>query len=147
MGHIHKYSMHCCRKTKQWFYLLLLLSSNYQVCCWTIIVHRLVSKTVFKNMCAAGMAMGLNMSLASLCSHINKSTYNVGCKPQNTSPPRNPPLPISDSSFSFSPAGGAPDSTSMCHDVYCFPVNGSKCMMSVLHCFYCKINDLFFSTM
>lgn len=37
MGHIHKYAMNCCKNKAQ---ILLLLSSNCHICCWTIIVHR-----------------------------------------------------------------------------------------------------------
>lgn len=84
MGHIHKYSMHCLqKKTKnkknknkaQFHLLLLLLSSNCQVCCWTIVVHRQytgIKDRFFKNVCVAGMAVRLNMSPASLCSHVHK---------------------------------------------------------------------------
>lgn len=144
MGHIHKYSMHCCKKTKHWFYLLLLLSSNYQVCCWTIIVHRLVSKTVFKNMCAAGMAMGLNMSLASLCSHINKSTYN-DCKP-----PKYVPRPREIHCCLFQTAALVSYQQVVlqsAHQCVMMCSTGSKSMMRVLHCFYCKINAVKIATL
>ena len=40
----------------------------------------------FKNVCVAGMAVRLNMSPASLCSHVHKSTYN-DCKPEKTHRP------------------------------------------------------------
>lgn len=88
MGHIHKYSMRCCKKQSAGFI--------YCCCCWAVIVRYvvgpllftdsiLVSKTVFKNVCVAGMAVRLNMSPASLCSHIHKSTYN-DCKPETHHP-------------------------------------------------------------
>ena len=74
--------------------------------------HILVSKTVFKNVCAAGMAVRLNMSLASLCSHIHKNTYN-DCKPKKDVALRNQPLPASDCTFSVTQAGGTPVSSSV----------------------------------
>lgn len=87
MGHMHKYIMHCCKKQSADF---------IYCCCWAVIVRYvvgpssftdsiLVSKTVFKNVCVAGMAVRLNMSLASLCSHVHKSTYN-DCKPKTHHP-------------------------------------------------------------
>lgn len=87
MGHIHKYSMQSCKKQSTDF---------IYCCCWAVIVRYvvgpslftdsiLVSKTVFKNVCVAGMAVRLNMSLASLCSHVHKSTYN-DCKPKTHRP-------------------------------------------------------------
>lgn len=87
MGLIHKYRMHCCKKQSVDF---------IYCCCWAVIVRyvvgpslftdsTLVSKTVFKNVCVAGMAVRLNMSLASLCSHVHKSTYN-DCKPKTHRP-------------------------------------------------------------
>lgn len=80
--------MHSCKKPKT-------QSADFIYCCCRAVIVRyvvgpslftdsiLVSKTVFKNVYVAGMAVRLNMSLALLCSHINKSTHN-DCKPEKT---------------------------------------------------------------
>lgn len=53
MGHIHKYSMQKNKTKPPQSALLLLLSSNCQVRCWTIIVHRQYTgiKYSFLKMC------------------------------------------------------------------------------------------------
>lgn len=61
------------------------------------------------------MAVRLNMSLALLCSHINKSTHN-DFKPKKHAALKNPPLQISDCTFSFTPAGGDPVGSSISDD-------------------------------
>lgn len=67
--------------------------------------------------CFAGMAVRLNMSLASLCSHVHKSTYN-DCKPKKHIALRNPPLLASRRTFSSKPAGGAAVGSSMHADAH-----------------------------
>ena len=131
MGHIHKYSMHCLQKKKkpqnkkQNKKKTQSAGFIYCCCCWAVIVRYvvqpsvftdniLVSKTVFffffKNVCVAGMAVRLNMSPASLCSHVHKSTYN-DCKPKKTHIAlRNPLLPTSDRTFSSQNQWVAPKS-------------------------------------
>ena len=132
MGHIHKYSMHCLQKKKKETQNKKQNKKKtqsagfiYCCCCWAVIVRYvvqpsvftdniLVSKTVFffffKNVCVAGMAVRLNMSPASLCSHVHKSTYN-DCKPKKTHIAlRNPLLPTSDRTFSSQNQWVAPKS-------------------------------------
>lgn len=72
------------QNSKSRFHLLLLLSSNSQVClldlcCCSQTVYWYQRRFVKTCVCAAGMAVRLNMSPASLCSHVHKSTYN-DCK-------------------------------------------------------------------
>lgn len=61
------------------------------------------------------MAVRLNMSLALLCSHINKSTHN-DFKPIKHIALRNPLLRFTDCTFSFTAAGGDPVSSSIGDD-------------------------------
>lgn len=118
MGQIHKYTMHCCKNQSEDF---------IYCCCWAVIVRYgvgpllftdsiLVSKTVFKNVCVAGMAVRLNMSPASLCSHVHKSTYN-DCKPK-THRPEKSTAAHPDCTFMSTPAGGTPVSWSVSDDAH-----------------------------
>lgn len=52
------------------------------------------------------MAVRLNMSLASLCSHIHTKSLTMSVSPKHIGQ-RNHLLPSSDCTYSHSPAGGA----------------------------------------
>lgn len=137
--------MQSCKKTKTQS-----VDFVYCCCCWAVIVRYvvgpslftdsiLVSKTVFKNVCVAGMAVRLNMSLALLCSHINKSTHNDS-KPKKHAALKNPPLRISDCTFSFTPAGGDPVGSSISDDAD--RLSHRRCMDALhQHLLGCKGSD------
>lgn len=127
MGHIHRYSMHCCKKQTSRFHLLLLLSSNCQVC-WTIIVHRQYywyQRQFLKMCCWNGCEAQHEPGIAVLPRPQTHLQWLFSPKHISL---RNEPLPTSDRTFSSTPAGGAPVSSLMRDDASCHRQHMYSCI-------------------
>lgn len=109
VGHNTQVQYELLQKTKRRFHLLLLLmSSTYHVCCWTIIVHRQYTgiKDSFLKVCVLLEWLWGSTWAWHRCAPTYTKALTMRVNPKHIGQ-RNHLLPSSDCTYSLSPAGGA----------------------------------------